>query len=200
MIIRQFLTESLLLAAAGAVLGTVLGFVGIRALLSVNTAGLPRVGTDGASVSPDWRVLLFTVAITLLTTLIFGLLPAWRAARTDVSSTLKESASRSGSGFRQNKVRTVLVITEVVLAVILLVGAGLLIRTEEAIYSVKPGFDTKNVLTMRMSLSGKTYDTSLAIEQMIRQVTERLELYPEWNSPARPAVFRSKAVTDCPSR
>ena len=153
-IIRQLLTESLLLAGAGAVLGTILGFVGIRALLSVNTAGLPRVGTDGALVSPDWRVLLFTMAITLATTLIFGLLPAWRAARTDLSGTIKESASRTGSGFRQNKMRTILVITEVALAVILLVGAGLLIRTEAALYSVKPGFDTKNVLTMRMSLAG----------------------------------------------
>ena len=79
-IIRQLLTESLLLAAAGAILGLVLGVVGIRALLSVNTAGLPRVGEDGALVALDWRVLAFTALITLLTTLIFGLLPAWRAA------------------------------------------------------------------------------------------------------------------------
>ena len=177
-IVRQLLTESLLLAAAGAVLGTILGFVGIRALLSVNTAGLPRVGTDGALVSPDWRVLLFTVVITLLTTLIFGMLPAWRAARTDVSTTIKESSSRSGSGFRQNKMRTVLVVIEVALAVVLLVGAGLLIRTEAALYAVKPGFDTHNVLTMRMSLSGKSYNTSLAIEQMIRQATERIDALP----------------------
>jgi predicted permease len=121
---------------------------------------------------------MFTVAITLLTTLIFGLLPAWRSARTDLSATIKESASRSGSGFRQNKVRTILVVTEVALAVVLLVGAGLLIRTEAALYAVKPGFDTKNVLTMRMSLSGKSYETSLAVEQMIRQVTERLDALP----------------------
>ncbi|HEX4809213.1 MAG TPA: ABC transporter permease [Bryobacteraceae bacterium] len=177
-IVRQLLTESLLLAAAGAVLGTVLGLVGIRALLSVNTAGLPRVGTDGALVSPDWRVLLFTIAITLVTTLIFGLLPAWRAARTDLSATIKESASRSGSGFRQNKVRTILVVSEVALAVILLVGAGLLIRTAVAIYAVRPGFDTKNVLTMRMSLAGKSYETSTAIENLIRQAVERLEALP----------------------
>lgn len=177
-IVRQLLTESLLLAAAGAVLGLVLGVVGIRALLSVNTAGLPRVGTDGALVSLDWRVLLFTVAITLLTSLIFGLLPAWHAAGTDLSATIKESASRSGSGFRQNKARTILVVTEVALAVILLVGAGLLIRTAVAIYSVKPGFDTKNVLTMRMSLSGNSYSTSAAIEQLVRRATERINALP----------------------
>ena len=177
-IVRQLLTESLLLAVAGAVLGLALGIVSIHALLSVNTAGLPRVGLKGEMVSLDWRVLVFAVLITLLTTLIFGLLPAWRAARTDLNATIKESASRSGSGFRQNKTRTILVVSEVALAVVLLVGAGLLIRTAAAIYAVKPGFDTKNVLTMRMSLSGGQYETSASIEQMIRQVTERIDALP----------------------
>ena len=177
-IVRQLLTESLLLASGGAVLGLLLGVVGIRALLYVNTAGLPRVGTDGAAVSLDWRVLVFTGLITLLTTLLFGMLPALRAARTDVNAMIKESASRSGSGFRQNKTRTVLVVSEVALAVVLLVGAGLLIRTAAAIYAVNPGFDTKNVLTMRMSLAGKAYAKSVAIEQLVRQATERLDALP----------------------
>jgi putative ABC transport system permease protein len=177
-IIRQLLTESLLLAAAGALLGLLLGVVGIHALLSVNTAGLPRVGTDGALVSLDWRVLSFTILITLLTSLIFGLLPAWRSARTDLSATIKESASRSGSGFRQNRARTLLVVSEVALSVILLVGAGLLIRTAVAIYSVKPGFDTKNVLTMRMSLAGNAYQTSAAIELLVQRATERINALP----------------------
>jgi predicted permease len=177
-IIRQLLTESLLLAAGGAALGLILGVVGIRALLAVNTAGLPRVGADGDMVSLDWRVLLFTIVITLLTSLLFGVLPAWRAARSDVSGMIKESASRSGSGFRQNRARTVLVVGEVALAVVLLVGAGLLIRTAVAIYAVRPGFDTKNVLTMRMSLSGKSFETSAAIEQLVRRATERLNALP----------------------
>ena len=132
-IIRQLLTESLLLATAGAALGLVLGVAGIRALLAVNTAGLPRVGIDGSMVSLDWRVLLFTVLITLLTSLIFGLVPALQSARPDLSATIKESASRTGSGFRQKRAGTILVITEVALAVILLVGAGLLIKTALAI-------------------------------------------------------------------
>lgn len=177
-IVRQLLTESLLLAAAGSVVGLVIGVVGIRALLSVNTAGLPRVGTDGDLVSLDWRVLLFTALIALLTSLIFGLIPAWHAARADLNSTLKEGSSRSGSGFRQNKARTILVVTEVALAVVLLVGAGLLIRTSVALYSVKPGFETKNILTMRMSLSAKAYDTSSGIEQLVRTATERLNRLP----------------------
>ncbi len=143
-IIRQLLTESLLLAAAGAIVGLVVGMVGIHALLTVNTAGLPRVGTDGSLVSLDWRVLLFTGAVTLVTALIFGLLPAWHAARTDLNATIRESSGRSGSGFRQNKARTLLVVSEVALAVILLVGAGLLIRTAVAICTrFSFGFDTK---------------------------------------------------------
>lgn len=177
-IVRQLLTESLLLAAAGALLGLVLGVVSIRALLSVNTAGLPRVGTDGSMVSLDWRVLLFTFVITLLTGIIFGLFPAWRSARADLNATIREGANRSGTGFRQNKARTLLVVSEVALSVILLVGAGLLIRTAAAIYTVKPGFDTQHVLTMRMSLSGKSFATSSAVEQLIREATDRLNALP----------------------
>ena len=177
-IVRQMLTESLLLASAGAVLGLIVGMVGIRALLAVNTAGLPRVGIKGDLVALDWRVLVFTVGITLVTTLIFGLLPAWRSARTDLSSTIKESAGRSGSGFRQNKARTAVVVSEVALAVVLLAGAGLLIRTAIASYAVDPGFDTTHVLTMRMSLSGGKYNTSAAIEQLVRQATERIDALP----------------------
>jgi predicted permease len=177
-IIRQLLTESLLLSAAGALLGLILGVLSIRALLSVNTADLPRVGTDGSMVSLDWRVLVFTLAITLLTSVIFGLFPAWRSARADLNATIREGANRSGSGFRQNKARTLLVVVEVALSVVLLVGAGLLIRTAAAIYAVKPGFDTHQVLTMRMSLSGKSLATSAAVEQLIRQATDRLEALP----------------------
>jgi putative ABC transport system permease protein len=177
-LVRQLLTESLVLAIAGAVFGVILGIVGMRALLSVNTAGLPRVGIDGALVTLDWRVLLFTVLITLLTSLIFGLLPAWHSARTDLSMTIKESANRSGSGFRQNKARSILVVTEIALAAILLVGAGLLIRTAAAMYAVQPGFDTRNVLTMHMSLSSKTFETSAAIERLVQQGSERLNALP----------------------
>ena len=177
-IIRQLMTESLMLAAAGAICGLVLGLIGIHALLSVNTAGLPRVGLTGELVRMDWRVLVFTAAIALFTTLLFGLFPALQSARTDLSTTIKESASRSGSGFRHNRARTTLVVTEVALAVVLLVGAGLLIRTAMAIYAVKPGFDTQNVLTMRMSLSGKAFLTSAAIDGLVKRGVERINALP----------------------
>jgi putative ABC transport system permease protein len=177
-LIRQMLTESVLLGIGGAVLGSALGVLGMRALLLVNTANLPRVGKDGDLVTTDWRVLAFTVAITLVTSILFGLIPALQASSTDLSSALKESGGRSGSGFRQNKARTLLVVSEIALAVVLVVGSALLIRTSLALASVKPGFDAKNVLTMRMSLAGQRYVKSATIDQLVRDSVERLNRLP----------------------
>jgi predicted permease len=177
-IVRQLLTESVLLSLIGGVLGLALGMVGIRALLSVNTAGLPRIGIDGALVGVDWRVLAYTAAIALGTGVLFGLFPAFQSARTDLTTTLKESSGRSGTGFRQNKARALLVVTEVALALVLLVGSALLIRTAVALAYVDPGFDASNVLTMQMSLAGAQYEKSEAAEQVLRNGVERLRNLP----------------------
>jgi predicted permease len=177
-LVRQLLTESLLLSFAGAVLGSALGILGIRALLTVNTANLPRVGRDGVLVTADWRVLAFAVGMALVTALLFGLIPALQTSRTNLSETLKEGSSRSGSGFRQNKARTVLVTGEIALALVLVIGAALLIRTSLALAAVKPGFDATNVLTMRMSLAGPRFQKSAAIEQLVREGTDRIRALP----------------------
>lgn len=177
-LIRQLLTESFLLSAAGAVVGTALGFAAIRGLLLVNTAGLPRVGENGALVGLDWRVLVFTAGIAVLTSVLFGLFPAMQVSRVELANTLKESGSRSGSGLRQNKARSALVIVEIALAVVLLTGAALLIRTSLALARVNPGYETSNILTMRMSLAGKRYVTSAAIEGLVRDGTERIRSLP----------------------
>ncbi|MGE5815943.1 MAG: ABC transporter permease, partial [Acidobacteriota bacterium] len=131
-IIRQLLTESVVLSLAGGLLGLAFGVIGIRALLTINTADLPRIGEQGALVGLDWRVLLFTLAVSVGTGVLFGLIPALQSARTDLTTTLKESAGRSGTGFRQNKARSILVVAEVALALVLLVGSALLIRTAVA--------------------------------------------------------------------
>jgi predicted permease len=177
-IIRQLLTESVVLSLAGGLLGLFVGWLGIRALLSVNTAGLPRVGEDGALVGLDWTVVVFTTAVSLATGIIFGLIPALQSSKTDLTTTLKESAGRSGTGFRQNKVRSVLVVVEVALALVLLIGSALLIRTAMALGRVDPGFDTQNVLTMRMSLKGAKYEKSEAVEQVVRNGVEQLRAIP----------------------
>ena len=173
-IMRQLLTESILLSAAGGVLGLIFGWIGIRALLSVNTAGLPRVGQDGALVGMDWRVLAFTLLVSLGTGILFGLIPALQSSRAELTTTLKESSGRSGSGFRQNKTRSVLVVTEVALALVLLIGSALLIRTAVALSRVDPGFDVKNVLTMRMSMTGAQFERSEAVDLLIKNGVERV--------------------------
>jgi predicted permease len=177
-IVRQLLTESVLLSLCGAIAGGILGVIGIRALLSVNTANLPRVGVEGSLVGVDWRVLAFTVAAATITGILFGLIPALQSSRPDLSATLKESGGRGGSGFRHNKARTILVVTEVALAVVLLVGSALLIRTSLALGAVKPGFDPENVLTMRMSVDGPQFAKSAAVDQVIREGVERISRIP----------------------
>jgi putative ABC transport system permease protein len=177
-IVRQLLTESVVLSLIGGTLGLVLGVVGIRALLSVNTAGLPRLGENGSLVGVDWRVVAFVVLVSLSTGVLFGLIPALHGSRTDLSGTLKESSGRSGTSFRHNKSRAILVVAEISLALILLVGSALLIRTSVALGRVDPGFDPGNVLTMRMSLSGERFLTSAGVEQVIRLGVERLRALP----------------------
>jgi predicted permease len=177
-IVRQLLTESVLLSLTGAIAGAALGIVGIRALLSVNTANLPRVGREGSLVIVDWRVLAFTILAAAVTGILFGLIPALQASRTDLNASLKEGGGRSGTGLRHNKARTILVLIEVALAVVLLVGSALLIRTSLALGTVKPGFDAENVLTMRMSINSPQFNRSAVVEQLVHNGVERLRGVP----------------------
>ena len=159
-------------------MGAVIGFAGVRALVAVNPGNIPRIGIDGAGITMDGRVLLFTLALSILTGVIFGLFPAIQASRTDLHSTLKETGSRSGSTLRQNKSRAVLVVVEMALAIVLLVGAGLLIRTFSALHNVSPGFDANGVLTLETSLTGGRYDKTASISDLARQAEERIEAIP----------------------
>jgi putative ABC transport system permease protein len=187
-IVRQMLTESMALSLMGGALGAALGATGIRAFLSLypstplgvalNPVNIPRIGQAGSAVALDWRVLSFTILISLLTGVLFGLLPALQASSTDLSTALKESSGRSGTGFRQSKTRSLLVITEMTLALVLLVAAALLIRTSIALRSVKPGFDSHNVLTMQMSLAGARFEQTSGVDQLVQRGVERIESLP----------------------
>lgn len=177
-VLRQLLTESVLLSMAGGVLGLVLGFVGVRALLAISPADLPRLGENGSAVGIDGRVLAFTLAISLVTGILFGLVPGLTATRVDLNSALKEGSSRSGAGLRQGRVRSFLVVAEVSLALVLLIASVLLIRTLVALHAVEPGFDAHHVLTMEMSLTGDRFEKTAGVADLSRKGRDRLNAIP----------------------
>jgi len=177
-IIRQLLTESLVVSLAGGALGLVLGFAGVRLLLAINPGSIPRIGEDGSAVKVDLNVLLFTLGVSLLTGILFGLVPAISASRKNLAAALNESSNRAGVGFRSGKVRSVLVISEMALALVLVIGSALLIRTFMKLQSVDPGFDTHNVLTMAMSISGERFQKTSGVAQVIHDGTERINAVP----------------------
>jgi putative ABC transport system permease protein len=169
-IIRQLLSESVMLSAAGGVAGLLLGTAAIRALLVLNPVAIPRLGVNGANVALDWRVLAFTAIITLLTGLLFGLLPAIDASRSDLNRTLKAQRSTSSA-------HSLLVIGEMSLALLLLIGAALLIRTLVALHSVDPGFDPRNVVTTQTTLNPRSAKTA-GVDPIVRDVVRRLRVLP----------------------
>jgi predicted permease len=177
-IVRQLLTESLMLSFAGGVMGLVAGYLGMRVLLTVNTAGLPRLGQAGALLGLDSNIVLFTLVLVIVTGILFGSIPALVASRADLNAVIKDSSSRSGSGFRQNKTRSTLVLVEVSLAVVLLVGASLLIRTSLSLNAVDPGYTTENVLVLRTSLTGPRFQTTAAVDETARLALERVRRIP----------------------
>ena len=177
-IIRQLLTESVLLSIAGSALGLLLGISGVHALMGLNPGNIPRIGEHGGAVSVDWRVLSYTAFMALVAGVVFGLIPAFNASRSGLSIALSESGERAGGGFRQNKIRSLLVVTEISLALILLVGAALLIRTFVSLRTVRTGFDSHNVLTVRMSLSGARFVKTSAVAELAADGVQRIRALP----------------------
>ena len=152
-IIRQMLTESLLLSIAGGALGALLAVWGVELLVTLSANTLPPT----ADVKIDGSVLAFTFAISIITGLLFGLAPAFRTAKVGLIDSLKDGA-RGTEGTLRNRTRSLLVVFESAVAVVLLIGAGLLVRSLIALQSVDPGFDANNVLTLRIDLNNKKYE------------------------------------------
>jgi putative ABC transport system permease protein len=177
-IIRQLLTESLVLSLSGGLLGLILGMAGVRLLLAVSPGGIPRIGEDGSAVTLDLNVLFFTFATSVITGIMFGLVPAISASRPNLAATLNESSNRSGVGFRSGRLRSLLVVSEMALALILVVGSALLIRTFLNLQTVDPGFNTNNVLTMAMSINAERFHKTAGVAQIIRDGTEHLKAVP----------------------
>ncbi len=166
-IIIQLLIESLALAGAGCVLGTLLGLLASRALvlLAQDAVAFGQM----ADVRLDVRVLVFTLGISILATILFGLIPAWRSSSFDLQTALKEHG-RGGEARGQQRLRSAFVIGEVALAVVLLVGAGLLLRTFQHLLEVDLGFRPEQVLTMRMLVLGDPTRRANVVESVLRRV------------------------------
>ncbi len=174
-LVSQMLTESVLLALAGGAAGIVLARIGLGALLALAPKDLPRLST----ISIDGRVLAFTLGISLLTGILFGLLPAWSATRASVGEGLKDSGRTMSGGRASLRLRRLLVISETALALVLLVGAGLLIRSFREMESVEPGFRAEKILTMRVSLPESRYADIPAQNRFRTRLLESLNALPD---------------------
>jgi putative ABC transport system permease protein len=168
-LVRQFLTESILLSLLGGLCGLLLAKWGTDLLVSIATGYLPTM----SEVKLDWRVLGFSLALSLLTGIVFGLAPALHLSRADVQGALKDGG-RSGGSSRGSWLRSLFVVAEVAAALILLVGAGLLLKSFVRLQRIDPGFRTENVLTMRVSLPDKKYKSDEELANFYRQVLERV--------------------------
>ena len=173
-IARQLLTESVLLSVVGGGLGLLLAWWGTRALIALSPPGL----MDLRSVAVNLPVLGFTFALTLLTGIVFGLVPAIEAARFDLNDSLKEGGKNPGGGARSHRLRNLFVVLQVALALVLLVGAGLFMKSLSRLRAVDPGFNAGNLLTMRISLPGRKYDSDQKVLNFFSQATEQLRALP----------------------
>ena len=171
-VLRQMLTESILLSAIGGIAGLVLSIWLTDVLMSMLPEGAPRLEQIGI----DYRVLTFALGVSALTGILFGIVPALQASKLDVTSALKEGG-RSGEGHRRTSARSLLLIGEVALSLMLLVGAGLLIKSFLRLQEIRPGFNAHNVLIANLALPYPKYQYE-QFEEFFRQLKERLEAAP----------------------
>ena len=174
-LIRQFLTESVLVSVCGGILGIVGGYAVMELLrFALPPYTLPRE----VNVTLDSRVLLFAMAISVLTGILFGLAPAIQAARPQLAASMKEGGRGSTIGGARRRIRSALVVVEVALAFVLLTGAGLLLRSFQAMMKVETGFDTNNVISMGLPLSEKKIPDPARVNMRYREILARVEALP----------------------
>ena len=173
-VIRQLLTESTMLALVGGTLGLLLSLWGVDLLIAATPVDVPRIKEIGL----DANVFFFTLGVSLITGIIFGLAPALFSSRVDLNETLKEGGRTGSEGARRNRVRSALVISEVALSFVLLVGAGLLVKSFLRLREVNPGFEPERILTTNLSLSRVKYPKQEQQAAVFQQVSENIRTLP----------------------
>ncbi|HEY2116097.1 MAG TPA: ABC transporter permease [Candidatus Angelobacter sp.] len=184
-LIRQLLTESVLLALAGGMLGLGLSWAATRYFATLDNNNLPQ----GMPIAMDSRVLLFMVAISVLTGILFGIFPALQLSKTNVNETLRDEGRGSTGGHRRVQLRGLLVVVQVALSLVLLIGAGLLVRSFSLLLRVNPGFDPQNVLTMNVSLPTVKYAGAQKQVAFFDELTRRVSALPGVRSAAISAAL-----------
>jgi putative ABC transport system permease protein len=170
---RHFLTESVALGALGGFVGLLLAWAGTRGLVAFGPESLPRL----AEIGVDIPVLLFTLAVSLLSGFLFGLFPVWKYRKPDMAGGLKEGGRGGSVGRERHRARNTLVVSQMALALVLLVGSGLMLRSFQALRSVDPGFDPEQVLTLRITLPEATYtdaDSRIAFHDQLQDRIARM--------------------------
>ena len=172
-LIRQLLTEGILLCFLGGALGLLFAYWSVSGLPALAGDKIPLI----ERVSLDWRVLAFTLGLSLFSGIFFGLVPGWHFGRTEAGETLKESA-RSSAGAKRQRLRSALVVTNVAIALVLLLGAGLLLRSLSRLLNVDAGFDAHNVLTANLDVAGPNFQKDLQFVAFYQQVLDRIRSLP----------------------
>src|SRR5581483_10272558 len=173
-LIRQLMTESLLLALAGGLLGLFLAKWGVQLLIKVSPSTIPRA----TEISLDYRVLVFTMGVCILTGLLFGLMPALQFSKPDLNASLKESGRGSTGGLRTQRFRSAMIVSEMALSLVLLIGAGLLIRSFYHLLQVDPGFNQNFALSAQINLPQQRYKDDASQINFFKQVVERVKNLP----------------------
>lgn len=187
-LVRQFLTEGVVLSLIGGALGLLIGYAGVRVLLATNPRGIPRaleIGLDGS-------VLVFTLAVSIVTGLIFGLAPALHLTKRTVTQSLRDGTGRTTASGARQQVRRALVVSEIALAVILVVGSGLMLRSFAALQKVDPGFDPDGLLTFQLFLPAATYPDPPGQAAFLDRLLDRMR--------ALPGVTSAAAMSGMPPR
>ncbi|HET9399601.1 MAG TPA: ADOP family duplicated permease [Candidatus Acidoferrales bacterium] len=194
------LSEAVLLAIFGGLAGLLLGNLGIHELFSLSPDQLPRIGANGSSITLDARLFLFALLLATSVAILCAVIPAWNASRTEINVLVQDNTSRSGMTLRRDGWRSALVIAEMSFALVLLVGAGLLMRTFVAQRALNRGFDERNVVTFEMSLNSPRFDKTVEVARLVDYAQSRIESLPGVASVAAASTLPLVASVPIPFR